>query len=113
MSKKMYEQFACSRMMLAEQREELTRRIKKLQQEEHCSYPIFDEQQWEEFENLFNQSIECGAKITVTVREGKNDFLSITGVAQKKFSPSGRVQIRAGEEVKMLFARDIIKIERS
>lgn len=64
--KKFTDQFLCSRMMLPEHVEALSRYNKKNLKEEDTHIPSVDEQELENWERLIKQSLEHGMKITVT-----------------------------------------------
>ena len=73
--KKMTGQFLCSRMMLPEHKEALYQQRQKIREKENNYVPLFDEQELELWERLFQQSLEQGTEITVTyISDGEKDW---------------------------------------
>jgi len=73
MSKKIANQFACSRLLLPEHRDRLQGHHRAKEKEEECRLPCLDEQQWAEFDFLIDQSFKQGIEIRVTAinQEGR------------------------------------------
>lgn len=107
MSKKIINQFICSRMMLLEHRERLNERRRKLQREEKYHMPFFDEQQWKEFQFILNRSIQYGCKIEVTVLT-KKGHLKVRGVVKAIDPVSGQIGIVTENGLRKLNTKEIV-----
>ena len=81
--KKFTDQFLCSRMMLPEHVEALSRYNKKNLKEEDTHIPSVDEQELENWERLIKQSLEHRMKITVTYLAKDMKKKSVTGAVTK------------------------------
>lgn len=111
MSKKLFNQFICSRMMLPEHREKLNKHHEKIERKEKYRLPSFDEQQWEEFEFILTQSLEHGVKIEITIlKEGK--YFKKRGTVKKLDPLSGKISILTENEgVIKLPAKNMIEVK--
>ncbi len=98
--KKFTDQFLCSRMMLPEHVEALSRYNKKNLKEEDTHIPSVDEQELENWERLIKQSLEHGMKITVTYLAKDKKKKSVTGTVTKVDVAGGMIFI-AGKDGKV------------
>ncbi len=90
MSKKYANQFLCSQMILPEHRAALGRH--RQEQAKQHYHPLFDQQQWEQFQALLERSYFEGVRVRVTTLEG-NGYRTVTGVVQKMFPDSGMIEL--------------------
>jgi hypothetical protein len=89
--KKLYNQFACSRMMLPEHHEQLKEHHQKLQRK-NSDLPALDEQQYELFERTLIQSLNFGLEIQVTFM-ADGQFLTLGGVVKNINPVSGQITL--------------------
>jgi len=93
MMKKFTDQFLCSRMMLPEHVEALSRYNKKNLKEEDTRISSVDEQELENWERLIKQSLEHRMKITVTYLAKDKKKKSVIGAVTKVDVYSGMIFI--------------------
>ena len=79
-------------MMLPEHKEALYQQRQKIREKENNYVPLFDEQELELWERLFQQSLEQGTEITVTyISDGEKRLVS--GTAFKHDISGGKIII--------------------
>jgi hypothetical protein len=108
MKKKLYNQFACSRMMLPEHREDLKNLLEP--QQKHC-LPSLDEQQYQVFERILSQSMQYGLEVRVTVWAAKGQR-TVSGPVQKTGTIPGQLRIATKDGVKTVEITKIIAVEK-
>ncbi len=111
MSKKINNQFLCSRMMLPEHKENLNSRKKKMEYKEKYYIPSFDEQQWEEFQFLINKSLHEKTKIQITVLE--KEYKKYRGIITHTYPEQGLLNIKVENKFKKIAANKIVNIKAS
>ncbi|MBZ4686861.1 MAG: hypothetical protein PWQ96_524 [Clostridia bacterium] len=109
-SKKIYDQFTCSRMMLPEHKERLKNYRKKLQQKEKYRMPLFDEQQWEEFQFILEHSLHYDAKIQLTILQ-EESYLEVQGVVKGLDTVKREITIATESGLRKLNAKEIVNID--
>lgn len=72
-SKKLNQQFACSRIILPEHRDQLKGQRREMDEREKYRVPLFDEQQREEFDSLLTRSLRFGLLLKVTFLKGERE----------------------------------------
>ncbi len=111
MSKKLNQQFACSKMMLPEHRGSLQERTVRSRRLEESSRPEFDEQERERLQQVFEQALDgrSALKVTVLTGKGRDTFI---GVPLHSDSASGNIAFRVGSsQPKLVRVVDIINLE--
>lgn len=109
MNRKFSDQFLCSRMMLPEHREGVNRRIRKIDQQGKYSRPLWDEQQWEQFQLLLQQALE--QRLLVEITRAKEDVHeSISGTLKKADNLTGLIFVQTEEEIIKIKAEDVISL---
>jgi hypothetical protein len=109
MTKKISNQFLCSRMMLPEHKESINSYKKKTEYKKKYRIPSFDEQQCEEFQFLINKSLNKKIKLKVTVLEKK--YQEYIGIVTNTYPESGLIKIKTNKEFKKITADKIVNIE--
>ncbi len=113
MSKKKYDQFNCSRIILPEHRESLKAwRETRCREESSSLYGELDEQQKEEFDYLLHQSVQEGFPVNIIIRKKEGNLVSLNGIPQVKCPQSGKLKLITKNGTEVLFVEEIIKIER-
>ncbi len=110
MSKKVANQFACSRLILPEHRDQLRGHRQARRKEEEHRLPCLDQQQWEEFEALVKQSLEQGLTIMVTA-VSKQGRYSATGQVIKVDPVIRRITLATRGGVQQVALPEIIGVE--
>ncbi len=97
MSKKLNQQFACSKMMLPEHRSSLQEHNDQLRRDEENSRPVLDEQQWERLQQIFEWALaeRRALKVTVFNRAGREIF---TGIPLSGDPTAGRITFSSGSD---------------
>ncbi len=98
MSKKLYQQFCCSKMMLPEHRRELQKQEHDRRQEEETRLPLFDEQQLELWDRMLSLSLQQKIALTITYRSGE-ECRTVKGVITAKRSRPAEILLSCGEEL--------------
>ncbi|MDW7740117.1 MAG: YolD-like family protein [Bacillota bacterium] len=82
MSKKMSQQFACSKMMLPEHRDNLLQHRRTEERTERCRQPAVDEQALAEQQQIFEEALHSrrSLRITIVTEEG---CLTYTGLVRR------------------------------
>lgn len=104
---KLYNQFFCSSLMLPEHREALAKQKKETG--EQCATPYIDEQQFELWERLVQQSYQDGKKIAIKVLY-RNRVCTIKGVITGLDTNKKLLRLLTGngeKEVKIMAIRSI------
>jgi len=96
MSKKLSNQFLCSRMMLPEHREKLKLYQNKRDYEESYRIPQYSDQQLEEFQSLLDRSLKFGLRIELTILT-EHGFTNLKGIVKKTETTSGQIIITTRE----------------
>jgi len=96
-------------MMLPEHREKLKEHHQKIVFREKFPMPLLDEQQWEEFQYLVNQSIHIGIELKITILTPQG-YLDIIGVVSKINPISNQLVIATGEGIIKIAASQVRKI---
>jgi hypothetical protein len=110
MSKKITNQFICSRMMLPEHKEKLNSHRKSILKKEKYSKPCFDEQRLEEFQFLLNHSMHNKITVKITVLND-NEYLNIEGIVKKMDLISRKITLITEEELKIIDSKSIVDIK--
>ncbi|MFU8794585.1 MAG: YolD-like family protein [Dethiobacteria bacterium] len=106
MSKKINQQFNCSKMMLPEHCGSLREHVKNLEREEIYRFPVIDEQLWEEQQRMFGQALFTGhtIKINVINSSGSHTYRGVplridqvAGLILVDTGKTGLLKIRATE----------------
>lgn len=95
MSKKINQQFACSKMMLPEHRGGLQQHRNQKDQDEENSRPHFDEQHWERLQQLYEEALSGRRTLEVTVftQNGRKTF---TGIPWRGDPAAGKISFSSG-----------------
>jgi hypothetical protein len=109
MSKKLLNQFHCSRMMLPEHRQKLKEHQEKTAFKEKYPLPLLDEQQWEEFQHLLHQSIQIGVKLKITVLTSRG-YSAITGVVTKVDAVSNQIVLTTARGTEKIAVKQLVDI---
>ena len=109
MSLKLYNQFFCSSLMLPEHREALAKQKKETG--EKCAAPCIDEQQFELWERLVQQSYRDGKKIAVKVLY-RNGVCTINGVITGLDTNKKLLRLSTGNGEKKVKIKAIRSIEQ-
>jgi len=110
MSKKLSNQFLCSRMMLPEHREKLKLYQNKREYEENYRIPQYSDQQLEEFQFLLDRSLKFGLRIELTILTD-HGFTNIKGVVKKTEAASGQILVTTREEEIRLEIKNIVGLK--
>ncbi len=109
MNRKFSDQFLCSRMMLPEHREGVNRRIRKMDRQGKYSRPLWDEQQWEQFQLLLEKALEQHLVVEITrVKEDVHE--SISGTLKKADNLTGLIFVQTEDEIVKIKAEDVISL---
>ncbi len=95
MSKKLNQQFSCSKMFLPEHRASLQQRSEKLQQDEDRRRPILDEQRQEELQQILEQAILNKQPLKLIVLNGSG-YESCYGVPLRCDTATGIITVDSG-----------------
>ena len=109
MSKKLFDQFNSSRLMLPQHREYLHRQRRLQQLAEENPLPVIDEQQWDEFQRILEQSLREKIEIGVTVWT-KEKRLRWQGKAVRLDSATGLVHLATAQGIKKIRAQHLLSI---
>jgi hypothetical protein len=96
MSKKINQQFTCSKMMLPEHCGQLREHSAAYEKVEACSRPCFDEQLHEEQQRVLDQALLAGQKILVTIIDSSGSH-TFCGVPLRIDQVSGYLFLDVGE----------------
>ncbi len=112
MSKKLSNQFSCSRLMLPAHRKKLNECHKIKEEEEKYCMPNLDDQQKEQFQFLISQSLQQGLVIEVTLLTGKS-YSRLKGEVKKIDPLQGKLNIvlTSNKEIKMINLKEIIEVK--
>jgi len=111
MSKKLNQQFACSKMMLPEHRGSLQEHNTQLRRDEKNSRPVLDEQQWERLQQIFESSLAEGRALKVTLINGTGRE-TFTGIPLSSDPTAGRITFSSGSgRPQAVKAADIVRLE--
>jgi|GEM_PF-389806 len=110
MSRKFSDQFLCSRMMLPEHREGLNRRMGQMDRREKYSRPLWDEQQWEQFQLLLEEALEQRLMVEL-IRVKEEVHESITGILKKADNLTGLIFVQTEKEIIKVKAADVIALQ--
>ncbi len=114
MSKKKYNQFICSRMILPEHRNNLKLRFHRvLQEEDPLSSYCPDEQQKEEFDQLLREALQEGLEINIIISNKEGGLNKISGVIPKKCEGLKKIKVAAADGNRSINVSEIIKIEKT
>ncbi len=111
MSKKLTQQFACSKMMLPEHRGSLQEKTTRSRRSEENSRPELDEQERERLQRIFEQALagRKALKVTVLTGKGRDTFI---GIPLRSDSASGKIAFSVGSSQSNLVRTvDIINLE--
>jgi hypothetical protein len=98
MSKKIYHQFTCSRMMLPEHRERLRQQQARRQWDEKHRRPLLDDQQKEAFQQALERSMREGRPLKLTVLDSSGcRHLAGTVIRLEPWAGRFRFRTAAGE----------------
>ena len=109
MSKKLKNQFLCSRMMLPEHKERLREYHKKMYGGK-TELPLFDEQQLEEFQCLLIQSLQCGLEVELTILTETGQKI-ITGVVRKADALSAQLTVVTKDGIVTVSIRELAALK--
>ncbi|HSW35258.1 MAG TPA: YolD-like family protein [Candidatus Limnocylindrales bacterium] len=112
MSKKINQQFNCSKMMLPEHRERLQKQTALSRWKEEHHRPVLDEQQQELLQHIFEQSLLHRQKIKITVLN-ENGYQVLEGVPLKGTSAVGQISLENSGDVKTVQTKDIVNLEQA
>lgn len=115
MSKKMYQQFFCNRMMLHEHRTGLSLQFRRMRRGEGCNAPSIDEQHLEEFERLVDESMMLGTQITLKIKISKNKgagFHLVRGIVVNKDIRKGEIVLITEKGVEKIAVCHLLDIEK-
>ncbi len=95
MSKKLNQQFSCSKMFLPEHRASLKQRNEKLQRDEDHRRPILDEQRQEELQQILEQAISNKQPLKL-IALNDSGYRSYHGVPLRCDTAAGIIIIDSG-----------------
>ncbi len=111
MSKKINQQFACSKMMLPEHRGSLQEHCRQSSRAEESSRPDLDEQERERLQQIFEQALAGKRALQVTVFTGTGRE-SFTGIPLSSDCAGGRIYFSSGPgRPRSVRAADILLLE--
>ncbi len=110
MSKKMFNQFLCSSLMLPEHREALNRHHAEQRKREETRCPCIDEQQYALWERLLATSLQQGKKLLVCYMNEQGEH-SLQGVVCKYAPLSREIFIRDAGAEKRILLSSIVSLE--
>ncbi len=110
MSRKFLNQFACSRLLLPEHREQLQGHHRARNKKEELRPPCLDEQQREELDILVNQSLGQGLEIRV-IALGEEGRYSTTGRVIRLDPVRKRITLATPAGVEVIARPKIIGVE--
>ncbi len=112
MSKKMSQQFACSKMMLPEHRGSLQEKAARNRRLEENSHPELDEQERQRLQMIFEQALTGRRALKVTVLTGNNGRDTFSGIPLRSDSTSGTIIFDPGSgQTRSVRAVDILYLE--
>lgn len=106
MSKKINQQFNCSKMMLPEHCGSLREHVENLKREEIYRLPVIDEQLWEEQQRMLGQALFAGHRVRITIinSSGSHTYRGVplridqvAGIIVVNIGKTGLLKIRAAE----------------
>lgn len=115
MSKKIYNQFLCSRMMLHEHRMELSLQLKNKDGSRGDNLCHIDEQQLDEFERLLDESLRLGTQIVFKIKIPGNkgaDFRVVRGIVVNKDTRKGKIVLITGKGVEAITVSHLLDIRK-
>lgn len=113
MSKKINQQFNCSKMMLPEHCGSLREHNDRLERKEIYRRPIIDEQLWEEQQRILGQALLTGHQIMITIINSSG-YHTYRGVPLRIDQITGFILIANGEQQPFkIRATEIIHLEFS
>ncbi len=111
MSKKINQQFHCSKMMLPEHCGKLRDHADRLEREEIYRRPVIDEQLWEEQQRILGQALFTGQQIMITIINSSG-YHTYRGVPLRIDQIAGFILIENGEQRPFkIRATEIIRLE--
>lgn len=109
MSKKLFDQFNSSRLMLPQHREGLHRQRHLQQLAEENPLPVIDEQQWDEFQKILEQSLREKTELRITVWTKEKRQLW-QGTAVRLDSTTGLVHLATAQGIKKIRAQHLLSV---
>lgn len=110
MSRKFSDQFLCSRMMLPEHREGLNRRTEQITRQEKYTRPLWDEQQWEQFQLLLQEALEQRLVVEI-VRVKEEIHESIIGTLKKADNVTGLIFVQTENKITKVKSEDVLSLQ--
>ncbi len=110
MSKKLNNQFICSRMMLPEHVRALSKYEQESKLKELCKRPELDEQRLEEFDRVLQRAIKEELLVRVMVLTERGPVM-YDGKVQK--IATGKLYIEIEEEVKLVELSNVVNIDEA
>ncbi len=105
MSKKLYNQFICSRMMLPEHVRALSKHEQESKLKELCWMPELDKQRLEEFDRILQKAVKEEMPVRLTVMTGQG-LVVYEGKVQEV--DRGKLYLEAGKDAGL---KDILDID--
>jgi len=111
MSKKINQQFACSKMMLPEHRGSLQEQSAAVKRADESSRPELDQQERERLQQIFEQALHVrrALRVTVFTETGREIF---TGIPLRVDPAGGKIIFSSGSTgVRAIRTADIVHLE--